>query len=261
MTSIPARVMAADQNDLKPSIRPGHSFDRTVVLLHDIVQVLYLAEFDAGFNVGVVHFYRRGVGATLDDGDLLRRTPLVDGFAEEAGSCFAVPLGSEKEVNSVSRFVDGSIPILPLALDAYVRLVHAPARAHEALALPEDLIEHGDVLAHPAIQTGMVNLNAALLHHFFKLPMAEGIRHIPTDAPKNDVPLEPAALEIYHRSLRCLSISWKDIQSRRNLKLCDRVQSAGIKPALLSRQPIVKCYVRHQKVQPPFFVATRLLQY
>jgi hypothetical protein len=97
MTSIPARVMAADQNDLKPSIRPGHSFDRTVVLLHDIVQVLYLAEFDAGFNVGVVHFYRRGVGATLDDGDLLRRTPLVDGFAEEAGSCFAVPLGSEKE--------------------------------------------------------------------------------------------------------------------------------------------------------------------
>ena len=71
-----------------------------MVLLHDIVQVLYLAEFDAGFIVGV--------GATLVDGDLLRRTALVDGFAEEAGSCFAVPLGSEKEVNSVSRIVDGS---------------------------------------------------------------------------------------------------------------------------------------------------------
>src|ERR1700674_3369785 len=109
MSSIPASVMAADQNDLKPSIGPGHSFDRTVVLLHDIVQVLYLAEFDAGFIVGVVLFYRRRVGATLVDGDLLRHTALVDGFAEEAGSCFAVPLGSEEEVNSVSRFVDGSI--------------------------------------------------------------------------------------------------------------------------------------------------------
>jgi hypothetical protein len=74
-----------------------------VVLLHDIVQILYLPQFDAGFIGGVVLFYRRAVGATLVDGDLLRRSAL-DGFAQEAGSCFAVTLGSEKEVNSVSRF-------------------------------------------------------------------------------------------------------------------------------------------------------------
>jgi hypothetical protein len=49
------------------------------------------------------------------------------------------------------------------------------------------------------MQTGMVNLNAALLHHFFQLPIADGISHIPTDAPKDDVPLELAALEIHHR--------------------------------------------------------------
>src|ERR1700674_1847156 len=112
--------------------------------------------------------------------------------------------------------------ILPLSLDADVRLVHAPARTHRALALPDDLIQHGRVLEHPAIQTGMVDVNAAREHHFFQLPIADGISHIPTDAPKDDVPLELAALKIHHRSLRRLSIYWKDIQSRRHLKLCDR---------------------------------------
>jgi hypothetical protein len=47
----------------------------------------------------------------------------------------------------------------------------------------------------------MVNLNAPLLHHFFQLPIADGINHISTDAPKDDVPLELAALEIHHRRL------------------------------------------------------------
>ena len=35
-----------------------------------MVQVLYLAQFDAGFIVGIVFFYRRSVGATLVDGTL-----------------------------------------------------------------------------------------------------------------------------------------------------------------------------------------------
>jgi hypothetical protein len=86
MSPIPARVMAADQKDLKPSIGRVIRLIARVVLLHDIVQVLYLAEFDAGFIVGVVLFYRRGVGPALVDGDLLRHTALVDGFAEEAAA-------------------------------------------------------------------------------------------------------------------------------------------------------------------------------
>src|SRR6202049_4625968 len=116
--------------------------------------------------------------------------------------------------------------ILPLSLDADVRLVHAPARTHRALALPDDLIQHGRVLEHPAIQTG-IGVNAALLHHFLQLPIADGINPIPTDTPKDDVPLELVALEIPHRSLRPLRIYWKDIQSRRNLKLCDRANTCG----------------------------------
>ena len=45
----------------------------------------------------------------------------------------------------------------------------------------------------------MIHLYTALLHHFFQLPIADGIRYIPTHTPKDDVPLELAALEIYDR--------------------------------------------------------------
>jgi hypothetical protein len=63
-----------------------------VVLLHDIVQILYLPEFDAGFIVAVVLFYRRSIGPALVDGHLPRRAALVDGFAKEVGSRLAEPL-------------------------------------------------------------------------------------------------------------------------------------------------------------------------
>ena len=43
---------------------------------------------------------------------------------------------------------------------------HAPARAYQTLALPKRLIEGGRVFKHPAIETGIVNLNTARLHHF-----------------------------------------------------------------------------------------------
>ena len=43
----------------------------------------------------------------------------------------------------------------------------------------------------------MVDLNTALLHHFFQLPIADGIRYLLTHTPKDDVPLNLAALEIH----------------------------------------------------------------
>ena len=46
---------------------------------------------------------------------------------------------------------------------------------------------------------GRVIPNAALLHYFFQLPIADGIRPIPTHATQDDVPLEIAAIEIYGR--------------------------------------------------------------
>ena len=60
MSSIPASVMAVDQNDLNPNMGPSHSFDRAVVLFDNIIEILCLwpeashSQFNAGLMVGVV---------------------------------------------------------------------------------------------------------------------------------------------------------------------------------------------------------------
>jgi len=47
----------------------------------------------------------------------------------------------------------------------------------------------------------MVDLDAALSHHFLELTIAHRIRHIPSDAPKDYLTLKMAALELDHHAL------------------------------------------------------------
>src|SRR6202521_5739951 len=116
MSSIPARVMAADQNDLKPSIgRVSRLIARwscsTTLFRYFTWRSSMLA------SLSVLHSSIAAVLAPLFvDGDLPRRAALVNGLAKEAGSGLAVPLGSEEEVNSVPRVVDGSMEGRPLTL-------------------------------------------------------------------------------------------------------------------------------------------------
>jgi hypothetical protein len=51
-----------------------------------------------------------------------------------------------------------------------------------------------NILDHPAIERGVVNLDTVLFHHFLELAVADRIRHIPTDGPQDDVPFEVTAL-------------------------------------------------------------------
>ena len=47
----------------------------------------------------------------------------------------------------------------------------------------------------------MVDLDAALFHHFLELPIADRIGHIPADAPQDHVTFKMAALELDHRAV------------------------------------------------------------
>jgi hypothetical protein len=47
----------------------------------------------------------------------------------------------------------------------------------------------------------MVDLDAALFHHFLELPIADRIGHIPADAPKDYLTLKMAAFELNHRAV------------------------------------------------------------
>ena len=45
----------------------------------------------------------------------------------------------------------------------------------------------------------MVHLDASFFHHLLKLAVADRIRHIPADTPKDDLPLKMTAFDIDHR--------------------------------------------------------------
>jgi hypothetical protein len=55
------------------------------------------------------------------------------------------------------------------------------------------LVQQRDVLKHPAIERGAINLDAALFHHFLKLTIADRVRHAPPDAPQANFPFKMPA--------------------------------------------------------------------
>jgi hypothetical protein len=44
----------------------------------------------------------------------------------------------------------------------------------------------------------MINLHAALVHHFLELAVADRVSQIPSDSPQNHLPLKMAALDLDH---------------------------------------------------------------
>src|ERR1044072_3731142 len=58
-----------------------------------------------------------------------------------------------------------------------------------------------DILQHPAIDGGMVDLDAPFFHHLLELTVADRICEVPAHAPEDDVPLKMAAFEVDHRRL------------------------------------------------------------
>jgi hypothetical protein len=68
----------------------------------------------------------------------------------------------------------------------------------------------------------MVDLDASFFHHLRKLAVADRVRHIPTDTPKDDLPLKMSALKIDHReALRCQT-DHDHIPTGLPAQLCDR---------------------------------------
>src|SRR6202021_428811 len=93
--------------------------------------------------------------------------------------------------------------VFPDALYLHIGLVQSPTGSDRTLARAELRLQQRNVFEHPAIERGMVNLHAALIHHFLELPVADRIGHVPADAPQDHVPLEMATLELNHHPPPC----------------------------------------------------------
>jgi len=80
-----------------------------MVLFHDIVEVLDLANLDASFPRGVHGVQPGQIGTTFVDGSGVGHAILFDGLLEVPSGRFPVPFDSRQEVNCVAGLVDGAV--------------------------------------------------------------------------------------------------------------------------------------------------------
>lgn len=75
------------------------AFDGPMILLHDVVEILHLSQFDrrAGFSLNALDGGR--VGAAFVDGDLVGQAMLADGAFQEAACRSHIAFGSQQEVD------------------------------------------------------------------------------------------------------------------------------------------------------------------
>jgi len=62
-------------------------------------------------------------------------------------------------------------------------------------------LQQRDVFDYPTVQRCMVDLDAALFHHFLEPSIADWIGHIPADAPQNHLTFKMATPELDHRAV------------------------------------------------------------
>lgn len=82
-------------------------------MLHNIVEVLALTQFDVPVMLGVVVLDRRHVGTTLVDGDLLGLPVQRNGLLQETSSGGSIALGSEQQIDRIAFAIHRTIQILP----------------------------------------------------------------------------------------------------------------------------------------------------
>lgn len=114
---------------------------KLMVLLDDVVEVLHLSNDDWSFASGIDLINGRLVGATLVQGDLLRKIVGLHGFVEEAHGCGLVALGRQQEIDRFALFVHDTVEIFSGAFEHDVGLVHSPAAAHWALGFAKDFFK------------------------------------------------------------------------------------------------------------------------
>ena len=158
-----------------------------MVLLDDVVEVLRLTHLNRHAAVGLNAYDGGPIGAALIDGDLLGHAVQVDRAFEKCPRRGVVPFGAKQKVDRVADLVDCSVQVLPLAADLDVGFVHPPAIADRQLTPATHRREHRQHLHRPAMDRRVVDRHSTLGHHFFEMPQAQRVRHVPANAHQHDL--------------------------------------------------------------------------
>jgi len=171
-----------------------------MVLLDNVVEVFALPNHDFGAVLGIRLTDPGLVRSALIDVDDLGNTVVLYGTLEKPAGSVTISFGAEQEVDGVSLLVDGTIPISVLATDLDVRIVQAPSLADRAdapfaLQFTEGSLEHRNQLDDPAVNRGMIDEHAALLHHLFQIAQTQRVGDVPSHAEQHDVQGKALALD------------------------------------------------------------------
>jgi hypothetical protein len=164
--------------------------DRSMVLLHDVVQVgasptaapatqfPLLLQFGDYLRVG-------GVAIDVDDARAWM-TGGLQGPLEKALGRSRIPLHRQPEVDCGAGGIDGAVEILPVACHSQVGFVYSPGTVGRFQFPPTPLIEFWRVPLYPTPNGRMVSPQTSLREKFFDVAIGERIPQIPTDRAKND---------------------------------------------------------------------------
>lgn len=115
---------------------------------------------------------------------------------------FHVPCVGQIEVTRFAALVYGSIKVLPLTFDFDIGFVDSPGRVKVITPVPPQSLFHlRRVMLHPAIDSGVVDIDAAFFHHLFKSPVADAVLAVPTNTLEDNLTLEVAPFEVVHGSV------------------------------------------------------------
>jgi hypothetical protein len=137
-----------------------------------IIQVFDLPNNDGGAVCLMVAVDRCGIGFTAVNGDGLGAPGAADRLRQQPERRLLIPGLRQQKVNGLTILIHGAVQIAPLAFDPDVRLVHAPAAPHQPLAVVKCRFQRRALLQHPAVNRGMVDRHAALLHECFDMTIA-----------------------------------------------------------------------------------------
>src|SRR4051812_9099067 len=117
-------------------------------------------------------------------------------LAEEALGRLQVAPRREEEINRGAVLVDGPVQIPPLAADLDVSLIHADRATMGFAEGPQPALDQRRVGQHPPVQSGVVDLEAALQEQLLDVAVAERIAQVPRDRLQDQRRFEVPALEV-----------------------------------------------------------------
>jgi hypothetical protein len=189
---------------LEAEHRPNPPLDSTMILLDAIVEVGTLPDSDrlqlASRPIlkpvrGVTSQDRFTISLTAVDHDPLGPAVSLECLAQKPLSGRQITSLAQPELDGVAVAVDGPVQVHPSPADFDVGLIDMPLSSDGSLASMKLLQQQRRVMDCPAMDSGVIDRDAALSHHLFQVPQDQIVSQIPPDAQEDHRSIRMPALE------------------------------------------------------------------